>query len=293
MLAQDLCRKADCLVRFQCTVSVYIQGQLIIIGNLAHTGILYSQVYSFYRRIDRIHSDHTDRHIVALSFVSADVTASFGDGQFHVQLAVGTAVQCRDHLIRIHDLNILIYLNVRCSDNTFTFELNICNLGLIGLAVIADRKAFQVHNNFRHIFLDTRNRTELMQNALNLYLAHCCARQRRKHNSAQRITKSSTIAALQGFYNESSVLLVIRNLCNFNFRFVKIKHSKAPPFTLVGRFTRYYLEYSSTICTSSTGTSIASLVGASFTVPFRASRSVSIHSGVRRPPVTSTISLYL
>ena len=57
--------------------------------------------------------------------------------------------------------------------------------------------------------------------------------------------------------------------------------------------TGYYLEYNSTINISSTGTSISSRLGSSFTVPFRFSRSASNHSGTRRPPVTSTISLYL
>ena len=54
-----------------------------------------------------------------------------------------------------------------------------------------------------------------------------------------------------------------------------------------------YLEYNSTINISSTGTSITSLEGSSFTVPFKFSASASNHSGTNLPPVTSRISLYL
>ena len=54
-----------------------------------------------------------------------------------------------------------------------------------------------------------------------------------------------------------------------------------------------YLEYNSTINISSTGTSISSLAGSSFTVPFKFSASTSNHPGTNLPPVTSTISLYL
>ena len=74
-----------------------------------------------------------------------------------------------------------------------------------------------------------------------------------------------------------------RNLSNFNSWFIKIEHFLRPSFWVVviegyrqdphqrvlNLLPNAYLEYNSTISISFTGTSIASLAGSSFTVPFK------------------------
>ena len=77
----------------------------------------------------------------------------------------------------IEDFNILVRLDVRGSDYAFTFEFNISGLGFVGLAVVLDRQALDVHDDLSHILLNTGDGAELMQHALNLNLADSSARQ--------------------------------------------------------------------------------------------------------------------
>lgn len=88
-------------------------------------------------------------------------------GQLHVQLAVRAAVQGCDYLIRIHDLNILIYLNIGCSYNSLALELNIMQLLLRWLLLLLrDCKALQVHDDFCNVFFYSRDGAEFMKNTI-------------------------------------------------------------------------------------------------------------------------------
>ena len=188
MLAEHLCSQTDCLIGSKCAVGVHIQCQLIIIGNLTHTGILNRHIHSLHRCIDGINRNDTDRQIFALVLVSADIASALCDGELHVQTAVFSATESCNGKIRIHNLNVLIHLDIRCFHHTLALKLNISCLRLIGCAVVLDRQTLDVHDNLSYILLNGRNRTELMQNTVDLYLAYCCSRQRREHNSSQGIT---------------------------------------------------------------------------------------------------------
>src|SRR5699024_8680188 len=122
----------------------------------------------------------------------------------------------------------LIYLNIGCLYNTLALELNIRNLCFVCLACVADRKALQIHDDFRNVFLNARNGAEFVQNTFNLNLAYSGTRKRGKHDSSQGIAQCDSVSSFQRFYNKFAVFLIFRNLCNFNFRFVKIKHYMVP-----------------------------------------------------------------
>ena len=91
MLAQNLCRQTDCLVRGKGSVRVYIQGQLIVIRHLAHTRILYCHVDALHRGIDGIHRNHADGKLIVFILVRADIAAALCDGKLHIELTVRTA----------------------------------------------------------------------------------------------------------------------------------------------------------------------------------------------------------
>ena len=177
MLAEHLCREADSLIGRERSVGIHIQSQLIKVCHLADTGIVHGHIHPLNRGVNGIHCDHTDRQILALVLLGADIAASLGDGQLHVQLAFLAAAQRGDYEIGIEDFNILVRLDVRGSDYAFTFEFNISGLGFVGLAVVLDRQALDVHDDLGHILLDAGDGTELMQHALNLNLADSSARQ--------------------------------------------------------------------------------------------------------------------
>jgi hypothetical protein len=108
--------------------------------------------------------------------------------------------------------------------NALALELDIGRLRLIRILIVADCKAFQIHDDLGYVLLDTRNRAELMENAVNLHLADCRARKGGKHDSSEGIPQGDTIASLQRFYDKTAIPLVGRQLLDRNLRFVKIEH---------------------------------------------------------------------
>src|SRR5699024_1120772 len=112
-----------------------------------------------------------------------------------------------------------------------------------------------------------------MKYTVDLHLAYCRSRKGRQHDSPERVAECSTITSFQRFHYESAKLFIFRYFGNFDFGFIKIKHYKIPSFSKAALLCafRLYLEYSSTISISFSGTSIASLLGSSLMVPVRAS----------------------
>ena len=184
MLAENLRCKADCLIRIKCSIGIYIQCKLVEVSYLTNSCILYDHVDSVYRCVDRIHCDHTDRHVIGFAFVCTDIATSLGNGKLHGQSAVFSTVQGCNHLIRVHDLNILICLDISCCNNTFALTLDVCGLRLIVTAVILNGKRFQIHDDFGHIFLHARNGAEFMKYTIDLHLAYCSSRKGGQHNSS-------------------------------------------------------------------------------------------------------------
>ena len=91
MLAQNLCRQTDCLVRSKRSVRVYIQGQLVVIRNLAHTCILHGHVDALHRGVDGVHCNHADGKLIVFILIRADIAAALCDGKLHIELTVRTA----------------------------------------------------------------------------------------------------------------------------------------------------------------------------------------------------------
>ena len=170
MLAEDLGGKTDRLIGRDGTIGSNIQCKLVKVCLLSDTGILYSDVDSLYRCVDGVDRDDTDFGVGRFVLVGADITSSFCDGQLNEQLGI-LAAQCSDHKIRIHDLDVLIHLNIGSAHDSFSLTFNISSFRLIGLTDIADGKALDVHDDFRHVFLNTGNGAELVLYAVNLDLA--------------------------------------------------------------------------------------------------------------------------
>ena len=78
---------------------------------------------------------------------------------------------------------------------------------------IDDPAAFPIYEGCAEgglpILFHTGDGTELMENTFDLYLAYCCARQRRKHNSSQRIAKCRTITSLKRLNYKFPIFFVI------------------------------------------------------------------------------------
>ena len=170
MLAENFGRKADRLIGRDGTIGGNIQCKLVIVCLLSDTSILHGYVDSLYRRVDGIDRDDTNLGVGCFVLVGADITSSFCDGQLNEQLGVHAA-QCGNHKVRIHDLDVLIHLNIGSAHDPFSLTFNISSLGLVGLTGITDCKALDIHDDFRHIFLNTGNGTEFVLYTVDLDLA--------------------------------------------------------------------------------------------------------------------------
>ena len=224
MLAQNLSCKAYCLVRADRAVCGNIQCKLIVVSLLSDTRILNCDVDSLYRCVDRIYRDNTDLSIRCLVLVRADVASALCDRKLDEQFSVLSA-ECSDHKVRIHDLNVLVNLNIRSADNALALILDISILGLVRLAAVLDSKTFDIHDDLSNIFLDSGNSSELMLYSVNLDLAYSCTGKRRKHDPSEGISKSDAIASLKGFHYKSAILLIIGDLHDLDARSLKIKHA--------------------------------------------------------------------
>ena len=175
MLREDPRREAYRLVGCQSAVGCDIQRQLVEVCLLTDTSVLNRDVDSLYRSVNRVNRDDSDLGILVLVLVSADISSSLGDRKLNEQLRL-LAGESGDNQIGIHDVNILICLDIAGVYNAFSLILDVCGLGLVGLTGVLDRQALDVHDDIRNIFFYTRNRAELMLNTIDFDLADCRAR---------------------------------------------------------------------------------------------------------------------
>ena len=130
MFYKDSCSEADSLIRCDSTICKYIKCQLIIICNLTNTSILNCKINSLNRCIYRINSDDINRCICFFILIRTNVASAVADGEFHLKSCIRATKIC-NYKIRIDDLDIAVYMNIGCSDNTVTSYIDISLLRLI------------------------------------------------------------------------------------------------------------------------------------------------------------------
>ena len=179
MLTHNLSCKADCFIRIQCTIGIYIQCQFVKICNLTNTSILDVDIYALNRSKDRINRNYVDCHLFFLVFIRTYISTTVYYCHFNIKFAVCSTVQCSNDLIFVDDLKIRVTFDVRCSDNTLAISINVHGFCLIEvIAVILNCKTLNVHYNLSNVFFDTRDRTKFMNNAIDFNVTYCCTWQR-------------------------------------------------------------------------------------------------------------------
>src|SRR5690606_24565687 len=130
---------------------------------------------------------------VALTRVGRLVAAAAGDLELHVQAAV--VRQVGDHVVAIDDFDIVIQLNIGGGDHTRT---------LLGKAqghfvttVQLDGQAFQVEQDFDHVFLHTLDGAVLVEYAIDFGLDHCTAGHGGQQDATQRVAQGMAKATLE------------------------------------------------------------------------------------------------
>ena len=138
-----------------------LDGQLVEVRLVAHTGVLDSVVDLQDRRVDAVHRDGADDLLCALVLVRRDVASAVGERDLHGERTV--RAEAGDVQLGVEDLDLTVCLDVAGSDFTLACRFNIN--GLRAVAVQARDDALHVQHDLRDVFLDAGNRRKLVLHA--------------------------------------------------------------------------------------------------------------------------------
>jgi hypothetical protein len=175
-------------------VGLHVEGQLVVVEDLALTGILDLVGDLLDRAEHGVDRDQADRRILRPVAIGRHVALAGIDGQLHRHL--GALVEMQQHVLRVHDLDIRAHLELRRGDRAGA-------LGLEGHAPRAlgmqhHRQALDVQDDVGDVLAHASDRREFMQHAVDLHRGHRRAVQRGQQHAAQRVAQRQTEAALQG-----------------------------------------------------------------------------------------------
>ena len=225
MLGEDLGGKADGLVRLNAAVGPHLQGQLVIVGDLAHAGIGHRVVDLADGGEDGVDRNDPDGHVGILVLFRAHVSAALVDGQRHLQ--VGILVEGGDMHLRIDELKLVINGDVLGLDLGGALHIEHDGFGLIGIQL--GRQGLEVQDELAHVLGDAGHGGKLMLNALDLDAGHGHAGQRAKQHTAQGVAQRVAKAALQGLHDEFAVGAIRAELRTVDARLFDFDHSFYPP----------------------------------------------------------------
>ena len=229
MVAENLCAERYSVASGDGSVGPDLERQLIIVGQIADTGVFNRVVDLVDRRVDRIHRNDADGGLMLLVLLSRNIAAAGSHRDLHGQTRV--AHQGSDVQIRVEDLNLAVCVDIASLDLALAGGLDVDRLGTITMQL--GNNALNIQHDFGNVFLNARNRRKLVLHTSDLDAGRCRARQRRQQDAAQRVAQRGAVAALKRLYDELAVGTVLRELFTVNTRFFDFDHV-VPSFTLVG-----------------------------------------------------------
>ena len=141
-------------------------------------------------------------------------------GDLHVEGGIGT--QRADVQIRIEDLHFAVGLDVASSHFTFTGRVDID--GLCALAVQSCDDLLHIQHDLRDVFLDARDRGELMLDARDLDRGRGRAGQRGKQDPSEAVAEGGTVAPFQRLDDIFAVGTVFRRIDTLDTRLFNFYH---------------------------------------------------------------------
>ena len=157
-IAQDLGAEAQRVARRDGLVGPDLDGQLVKVRLVAHTGVLDSVVDLQDRRVDAVHRDGPDDLLRTLVLVRRDVASAVGERDLHGERAV--RAEAGNVQLGVEDLDLAVCLDVAGSDFTLACRFDIDGLGTV--AVQARDDALHIQHDLRDVFLDAGDRRKLV-----------------------------------------------------------------------------------------------------------------------------------
>ena len=220
MVHQDAGAQRNCIPGVDGAVGPHLQGQLVIVGEITHTGVLNGIVDLLDRSVDGVHRDQADDRLGRLVPVGRDIAPAVGQRQLHVEGGIGA--QGGDVVVGIQDLHLAVSLDIAGSDLALAVHLNVDGLHALGVKLGDD--ALHVEDDLSHVFLDAGDSGELMLDACDLDGGHSRTGQRREQDPAQGVSQRSAIAALQRLHHVFAIGAVARVFHAFDARLFDFYH---------------------------------------------------------------------
>ena len=169
MLVEEVCCLRD---RFLCrdgAVCPHFQCELVIVGDLTQTGVLYVVVYFQDWGIDTIYCDDINWSIHHLLVaLRRDIASATINDDFHIQLCAFS--QGCDVHTRVEDIHFRVGLDV--AGGNFALALGFDINRFRSVAVELCGESLQAEDDLGHILFHTGNRTQFMVYAINLHGIH-------------------------------------------------------------------------------------------------------------------------
>ena len=232
MVAEDAGAQGHRVAGVDGAVGPHLQGQLVIVSGVTHTGVLHGVVDLAHGGVDGVHGDQADDGLGGLVLVRGDIAPAVGQGQLHGQ--GGVRAQGGDVEVGIEDLHVGVRLDVAGGDLALARGLDVD--GLHAIAVQLGDDALDIQDDLRDVLLDAGDGGKLMLDTGDLDGGHRGARQRGQQNPAQGVAQSGAVASLKGLHHVLAVGGVAGILYTFDTGLFNFYHMLGYPPYLGGVF---------------------------------------------------------
>ena len=227
MLGQHAGRQAQRFLRRDGGIGPDLNGQFIIVGDLADTGVFHRVVDLQHRGVNAVDGQggnvvlFDDRLFVALG---RNITAALVERKLHHEF--GALAQRGDVPVGVQDLEVIACLDAAGGDFAGAGCLNADSAGAV--AVDLGGNALQVQNDLGDIFLDALDGRELMDHTVDLDTGDCDTGQRGQQHTTQAVAQRGAEAALQRFHNELAVTAVRGKVDHLDLGAFNLHHKNPP-----------------------------------------------------------------
>ena len=193
MVAEYLCTQGDSVTGSHGLVGPNLDGQLVKVSLVAHTGVFHRVIDLEDRSVYGIDRDGANGCLGRLILISGNIASAMVENKLHIQSAVRS--KCCNRLLGVEDLHLSVCLDVAGGDKSFAGGFNVDGFG--AGAVQAGDDALNIQNDLRHVLFHAGDGGKLMLYTGNFDAGAGGSGERRKEYPAKRVTKCSAIAALQ------------------------------------------------------------------------------------------------
>src|ERR1035437_1278098 len=179
-------------------LGLHVNDELVEVGALLDSRGLDLVGHGQYGRVDRVDRDATDLGVTGLVLLGGDVAATAFDGQLHLELAL--AVQGRDVEVRVVHLDTCRRRDVRGGNRTRALLAQVHHDRLVVLA--GDDQTLDVQDDLGDVFLDTGDRRELMQHAVDTQARHGRTGDAREQSATKGVAEGVAEAGFEGLDDE-------------------------------------------------------------------------------------------